>query len=444
MNLKEKYNGIRQEVKALMGANPDGMSKEVTEKVNGLLAQADELKGQIELAERAADMADYDKPAGSAARSGWSAAARGAGEEVVDEKSWRETEYTTYNIRHGIVTPEKKTFRWYVPERINTKEYAFAIEAYTRKGEKGMTERELKTLREGVDNEGGYLVAPDMQERILTRMASMATIRNYADVITTARDSVVLPRINGNSDVYPTTARGTWAGELPAAGAVRTNMTFGQVNIPVNTLMAEMLVSNNLLEDTGVDLADRLANYFGETFAVDEDYAFINGTGVARPRGILLDVDGTNGVASVDSGASSTLTYDGLVDLEAALPEQYEQNARFFMSKNTMGAVRKLKDGAGTYVLPVYANGGGLGANPQELLGYGLVRDANVPSVAANAYPIIFGDMFGYTVVDRVGISIQRLVEKYADQNITGFLARKRVGGQLSAPERLRVQKVSS
>lgn len=442
MNLKDKYNGIRQEVKGLMDAHPDGMPTDVANKVTSLLEQADGLKAQIELAERAGAMNDYSAPAGAAARSGWTAAGNGAGEEFVDEQSWRETEYKAYNFVTGQF--ETKSFRWYVPERVDNKEYKYALEAYLVGGENRMTGRELKTLQEGVDNEGGYLVTADMQERILARMSSYAAVRNYADVITTTRDSVILPRILGDSDEYPTEMRGTWAGELPASNAVRTGNKFGQVVIPVNTLMAELPVSRNLLEDAGFDLAGRIENFFGETFALQEDNAFINGNGVAQPRGMLLDVDTTNGIASVNSGGSSTLTAAGIIDLYAALPPQYEANAVWVMSKGTEGAVRKLADGSGAYAWPVYNSVGGLGAAPGGILGFPVVRDQFTPAVAAGAYPLIFGDLMGYSIADRVGISVQRLVEKYADQNIVGFLARKRVGGRLSQPERLRVLKVSA
>lgn len=50
--------------------------------------------------------------------------------------------------------------------------------------------------------------------------------------------------------------------------------------------------------------------------------------------------------------------------------------------------------------------------------------------------PILFGDFAaGYTVVDRLGVSIQVLKELYAIQNQTAYIARKRVGGKVVLPE---------
>jgi HK97 family phage major capsid protein len=52
--------------------------------------------------------------------------------------------------------------------------------------------------------------------------------------------------------------------------------------------------------------------------------------------------------------------------------------------------------------------------------------------------------MSGYIVLDRVGFSVQRLSELYAETNITILLARKRVGGQLAEPYRVKVLKASA
>ena len=87
---------------------------------------------------------------------------------------------------------------------------------------------------------------------------------------------------------------------------------------------------------------------------------------------------------------------------------------------------------------------GALGAAGSALLGYPIVREQWMPDVTTDAYPIVFGDMRGYLVLDRVGLSVQRLDELYAETNITLLLARRRVGGQLIEPWKVKVQKVSN
>jgi len=43
-----------------------------------------------------------------------------------------------------------------------------------------------------------------------------------------------------------------------------------------------------------------------------------------------------------------------------------------------------------------------------------------------------------------VGMTLQRLAEMYAEQNMVGFVARKRVGGQVVLPAAFRAQYVSA
>jgi HK97 family phage major capsid protein len=62
-----------------------------------------------------------------------------------------------------------------------------------------------------------------------------------------------------------------------------------------------------------------------------------------------------------------------------------------------------------------------------------------MPNVAANNYPVIFGDLSGYTMVNRVGFSIQVLRELYAELGQVAVVGRIRFGGQVLEPWRLRL-----
>jgi len=57
---------------------------------------------------------------------------------------------------------------------------------------------------------------------------------------------------------------------------------------------------------------------------------------------------------------------------------------------------------------------------------------------------MIFGDFSYYKIRDRKGMSVQRLVEKYAEYGEIGFLIRKRVGGMLILPEAFSCVKIAA
>jgi HK97 family phage major capsid protein len=65
------------------------------------------------------------------------------------------------------------------------------------------------------------------------------------------------------------------------------------------------------------------------------------------------------------------------------------------------------------------------------LLGYPLVINQDVASMAANAKSILFGDFSKYKVRRVLDIMVLRLVERYADFGQVGFLCFSRYDGNL-------------
>lgn len=419
--------------------------KEITDKISALLGQADEIKARLDLALRVEAGEQYleDPQATKAAHLGWRTAGPDEGDVEFDAKSWREVEYKDV---FGLV----RRLRYYVPLALqrNEKLYSSAFEAYLRRAWDRIGPNDRKTLSEGTDSAGGFLVPPDVQGEIIKKVAANAAIRPLASVRETSRDTVLWPKIVYTADDrYTSGVRLKWTGEVPSSSSVHraTDPVFGVEQIPIHTAMASMPVTNDLLEDAAFNVIGLCTDLLAEAFALGEDDAFINGTGVGQPEGILThpsaSIIHTSGGMYVKSGSASALTADGLIDLESALPAQYERRAVWVMNKKTKGAIRKLKTSSGEYLWPVVPLVGQLGTASDTLLGYNVVKDEFMPDIAANAFPIIFGDLQGYLIADRVGLSIQVLRELYAETNITLLLARKRVGGQLIEPYRLRVQK---
>ena len=433
--LQEEYRSKLAEAKALTGGD---VTPEVSEKINGLLGRADELKVQIDLAKRMADADAYaaQSMGTKAAHHGWREAGPDEGMPAVDYDAWRE-------VKAG-----GNTLRVHIPEAVASKDYASAFEAYIRKGRSEMGPQDRKTLSAGQDSAGGFLIPEDFHVELIKKAAAMATIRANARVAQTSRDMAKWPKVAYTTDdKYTSGARLTWTGESPASASTHrvTDPVFGLITVPVHTAMASLPLSNDLLEDSAFDMIGIGSDLLGEAFALGENDAFINGNGVGRPMGILTEVDEDAGPDSVASGGAATLTSNGLIDLAYALPPQYEANSKWFMNKSTEKAIRKLiGTTSGEYEWPVVGNVGALGAVGSQLLGYPIVREQFVGDVTTNGYPIIFGDLRGYLVLDRVGLSIQRLDELYAETNITVLLARRRVGGQIVEPWKIKVQKVAN
>lgn len=431
---------------------------DIAQKIDGILGECDQIMLKIQTAQGLLDREELaNSPAGTkAAHNGWRPAGPAEGDQPVDVKAWREFEVKSFEVDpiYGVLVPTVRKFRFHVPEKIQIKDYPIAFESYLRKGIGEMGPNDRKTLSEGVDSAGGFTIPADYHVELVRKIATMATLRANCRVAQTSRDIAQWPKISYTTDdKYTSGVRLSWTGETPSSATSHrvTDPVFGLYNIPVHTAMASMPLTNNVIEDSAFDIVGISSDLLAEAFALGENDAGWNGSGIAQPMGLLTKVDVTGeGPASVVSGSATALLAGGLIDLAYKLPAQYERNAKWYFAKQTEKEIRKLRSdsgagaGTGDYLWPVYPQVGNFGATPRELLGYPTVRDEFLPAIAGNAYPIVFGDMNGYLLLDRVGISIQRLSELYAETNITLLLARKRVGGNVIEPWRMYVQKIST
>jgi HK97 family phage major capsid protein len=314
-----------------------------------------------------------------------------------------------------------------------------------------------KTLTEGADGSGGFLVPPDFHADVIKKQMTYAQVRALATVVQTSRDVVQWPRVNytsnptddPSSNRFTSGIRLTWTGETPASSTASrvTEPVFGLYNIPVNVALATMPLANSLLEDTAFDVMGLSSDLFAEAFALGEEDAFINGgtgtTSVSRPVGIIGEVD-TNGPSSLQTAGAGTIAADDIIKLFYGVAVQYRNKGKFLMSTPAMQALELLKDAQNRYIISSLINGASLQQNQfDSIKGRQVLISEFVPNALTTGnLPIIFGDLSGYMIVDRVGLSVQKLSELYAETDVTLLLARKRVGGYTVRPWQMRVLKV--
>lgn len=433
--LKLKHSSLIAEAKTL--AAKENPSKDELTKIDSLLGQADEVKALIDTSKRISDGEAFgNEPSGTvAAHLGFRESGATEGLPEIDSKSWRSLDITV----PGPYGMEKKQVRYNVPLAVAKKAYEPAFEAYIRRGKTELGPSDRKTLTEAVDSAGGYLVPEQWLAGLIAKQATAATVRNFARVIQTSRDVVQQPRRKyTTNNEYTSGVRLTWTGESPAAATTArvTDAVYGNIIIPVNTALATQLISFDLLEDNAYDVLGDSMNLFAEAFTLGENNVFWNGNGAGQPRGILTSAgDTTNWDAAItDTAAASTITADELVAVAYALPSQYEIGARWFWSKSTEKSIRQLTDTNGDYMWPVWAQRGNFSAPDRDLEGYPITRDEFMPDpddAVDGSIIAVLGNLNGYMIVDRVGLSVQRYDEIYSETNTALLLGRKRVGGQL-------------
>lgn len=316
---------------------------------------------------------------------------------------------------------------------LRDKEYTDSFNAHMRKGDV------QATLNKGTAEEGGFLTPVEWDRTITDKLRDESPMRQLAQVQPTSKA--------GWSKLFNMGGTGSgWVGETDArpetATPVLASLGFGHGEIYANPAATQQI-----LDDAEINIEAWLASEVQAEFAEQEGLAFISGDGVKKPAGILTYVaGGTNAakhpfgaIKAVNSGAAADISSDATLDLIYGLPKKYRQGAQFLTNNLTIAKLRKLKDGDGNYLWQPSAQAG----QPATFHGYGLAEDENMPDVAANALPILFGDFKrGYLIIDRMGVRVLR--DPYTKKPYVLFYTTKRVGGGVQNPECLRALKVAA
>jgi len=317
--------------------------------------------------------------------------------------------------------------------QVKDKEYTDSFKAHMKRGEV------QAALNKGAADEGGYLAPTEWDRTITDKLIEVSPMRAIATVQT----------ISGNGFTKLFNLRGTasgWVGE--AAARPQTNTAeFGSLTYATGEIYANPAATQQILDDSEINLESWLAGEVQTEFSYQEGVAFLSGDGTNKPSGLLTYITGGakaaahpfGAITTVNSGAAAALTSGGIIDLIYALPTEFTSGARFIMNRNTIAAVRKLVDGAGNYLWqPSYQAG-----QPASLAGYPLTEMAGMPDIAAGAKAIVFGDFKrGYLIVDRAGVRVLR--DPYSNKPYVHFYTTKRVGGGVLNPEAMKAITVAA
>lgn len=311
----------------------------------------------------------------------------------------------------------------------------------------GLTPSQIKaTMVEATGTLGGYIVPADFQSNIVQRLPGLTVIRERADKLTTSRDSVSLAADGGGDDQYTSNVREYFVNEVPTGSTSETNLTWTMVDVPVHTAMASVPMSKNLIEDAAVNIVDHLSKKLAEAAGINEDNRFLTGDGVGKPQGILPGGSnlGTRLTEVVSGSAAALESWDALIGMTFGIASQYLPRAVWVGRRSTFQAIAKLKDGNGQYLWRTTLGDNVSGLN-RTLLGFPVLLQESLPEIGANTYPLLFGDLGGYTIIDRVGMTIDRYDDATtAKTNTVEYVMRRRFGGQLLEAYRLCVMKIAA
>lgn len=339
------------------------------------------------------------------------------------------------------------------PNRENTRTFFKALLTGDKATLKTLSTKTATFNQTGDDARGGYLIPEELRAEVL-RIAE-------AQYGLARRDFTYLPFSGpGNERKIPTLASSVtvnWTNE--SVKKTGTNPTFGLVTQTLKKLAAIIPFTEEILEDSAINLTQLVATLFAEAVSKEEDVQFFYGTG-SPWTGIL-----NNGsVATVDLGTGegvSDITFEKLIDMQDECPSGALPGAKYYMNRTVYSYLRKLRadavsasDGKGMFLLPPNKK------SIEDILDYPIELTDALPgkTLTGAAKPfVIFGNLklaaiFGdkqqiraklldqATITDGDGETVINL----AEQDMVAIRLEERVGYVLALPTAVVVLKTGA
>ncbi len=329
---------------------------------------------------------------------------------------------------------DSKTFK-------GTPEYKKAFGAFMRKGHEiasELVQSEFKSMNVQIDEDGGFLVTPELSSEIVKRVFESSPMRELASAVTIGSDSLNILEDNDE-------AGAGWVGEEEARPETSTPK-IAMINIPVNEMYAKPKATQKLLDDAAWNVESWLQEKVSSKFSRLESAAFIKGNGVMKPKGVLAYptvADDTFTFGSlqqnISTGTGVTFTADDILDIITDFKEAYSANLVIQIHRTALKVMRKLKDLNGQYLWQPGVNG----LRDSSFAGVPVRLSQDLEPLAANSRSIIVGDFRqGYQIVDRFGVRVLR--DPFTEKPNVLFYSTKRVGGAVKNFEAIKILKTKA
>lgn len=312
----------------------------------------------------------------------------------------------------------------------------FPFKAITQMINDGLDINAVKTtMVEAQGDLGGFAIPPNLQAEISARLPGMTAVRSGgARVVTLAQgNSVDIPQYDGGNDRYRGNLRGQWGAETQTP--TEQNAKLKMVTVVAHIYTYKVIVSQSMIEDAQ-NLMQFISGDIIDTLGIDEDEVFLTGDGVGKPLGILPGGANALSLNEVLSLSGTTLTAAGIKALKRGIASQYRARGTWVGNSDTFGVVEGLNNSGVFYFEDISDKG--------ELLGRKVFESEAMADIASAAYPLLFSDMSGYTIVERLGMAIERFHDSNTGINKTEFHVRRRVGGRVEKPWLFAVQKIAA
>lgn len=188
---------------------------------------------------------------------------------------------------------------------------------------------------------------------------------------------------------------------------------FGTISLKGFLAGALTKVSKSLINNSNFDIVSFVVDAMAETVSRWVEGQLLKGS-TGKVDGMIKGI-----TQSVTTKAVNNVDADDLIQLQESIPDAYQEEACWIMTKNTRTAIRQLKDNNGQYLL----NQDATTKWGYTLFGKPVYASENMDEVATGKNAIIYGDLSGLAVKLSEEMEIEVLREKFATQHAVGVVA---------------------
>jgi len=285
--------------------------------------------------------------------------------------------------------------------------------------------RKIRAYSTGTPSDGGFLVPETLRSQLLAVALETAIVRPRAFIVPMESLSVPFPTVdspsNAKGSLYGGIATG-WTKEGEAF--TPSSATFGRMVLECKKLTAYAEVPNELLSDSILSLEAFLNQRVPEAIAFEEDCAFLTGTGVGEPEGLLL----SKAVVLVARDTPAHIKYADVVNMYCRMLPASIGRGVWLASIDSFPDIAQMALNVGLGGSAVWM-GSGVGSPPVTILGRPVIFTEKTAQLGC-AGDLCFVD-FGYYLVGDRQLMTQASSQDYKFGNdMTAYRWIERVDGR--------------
>lgn len=223
--------------------------------------------------------------------------------------------------------------------------------------------------------------------------------------------SEVFVRDSGSDLRIPVMSGYSTASEVTEGSAIsESNPTYSSILLNPAKQAFIVQLSNELVADAGFDIEANVAEQAGVAIGT-------------RANAVIHAAVTAVAGSGVTAGTTNAITADELIDLAYSVDGMARMlpGAAYMVNTSTLGAIRKLKDNDGRYILDVVAGG------PSTILGHPVLENPAVADIGTGNKAVFFGHWPSVKVAT-TGLEVSVSTDAYFANDVTGYRFVYRLG----------------